>query len=137
YMQDSALWQAVLGEIELSVSRGNFVTWFKKTELIKSKDGVVTVGVPNIFVKNQLEKKFNDLVVDMLAKNGLKPAKVEYKIHTGISVAPKDDPVVLANPGSPLSRSPRLTNITHSYRQGLNQRYTFENFVVGASNELA
>jgi chromosomal replication initiator protein len=83
-MQNSGLWQAVLGEIELSVSRGNFVTWFKNTQLVKHKDDVVTVGVPNIFVKNQLEKKFNDLVLEVLAKNGVKPERVEYKIHTGI-----------------------------------------------------
>ncbi|MBX4197539.1 chromosomal replication initiator protein DnaA, partial [Candidatus Saccharibacteria bacterium] len=53
-MHNSGLWQAVLGEIELSVSRGNFVTWFKNTELVRNKDDVVVVGVPNIFVKNQL-----------------------------------------------------------------------------------
>lgn len=141
-MQDSALWQAVLGEIELSVSRGNFVTWFKKTELVKVKEGVVTVGVPNIFVKNQLENKFNTLVVEVLTKNGLNPDRVEYKIHTGITATvPKDEPEILKNPGSSATvsilKTPRISNVTHSYRQGLNQRYSFENFVVGASNELA
>src|SRR5579872_3887825 len=141
-MEDSALWQAVLGEIELSVSRGNFVTWFKKTELTKVKDGIVTIGVPNIFVKNQLEKKFDDLVVATLAKNGLKPERVEYKIQaSAATVAYKDEPQVLKNPSglpsAPTIKTPRLTNITHSYRQGLNQRYSFDNFVVGASNELA
>ena len=54
-MQESTLWQAVLGQIELSVSRGNFVTWFKNTQLIRYKDDVAVVGVANIFVKNQLE----------------------------------------------------------------------------------
>ena len=141
-MQEGALWQAVLGEIELSISRGNFVTWFKKTELIKSKDGVVTIGVPNIFVKNQLEKKFNDLVVETLTKNGLKPDKVEYKIYAGSSSEPvKEEPVVLKNPAGAsnqvLPKAPRISSVTHSYRQGLNERYNFDNFVVGASNELA
>lgn len=143
-MQDNALWQAVLGEIELSVSRGNFVTWFKKTQLIKTKDGVVTVGVPNIFVKNQLEKKFNDLVVEMLAKNGIKSNRVEYKIHSGMQpTLASNGPEVLQNPGSSINaapaevRSPRISDVTHSYRQGLNQRYNFDNFVVGAGNELA
>src|SRR3990167_5740987 len=137
-MQENALWQAVLGQIELSVSRGNFMTWFKNTQLIKNKDGVVVVGVPNIFVKNQLERKFNELVIEVLGKNGVLLQKVEYKIHTGITVAKTEDEV-LQNPGGhtgTLSR-PRIANITHSYRQGLNDRYSFENFVVGASNELA
>ncbi len=139
--QGSDLWQAVLGEIELSVSRGNFLTWFKNTRLIRSKDGVAIVGVPNIFVKNQLERKFNDLILQILSKNGLKPSAIEYKIHTGLAMhdrrpaeettQPKiveDIKVVKNNP---------IAQVTHSYRQGLNERYTFENFVVGAGNELA
>ena len=32
-MRDSDLWQAVLGEIELTVSRASFVTWFKNTQV--------------------------------------------------------------------------------------------------------
>src|SRR3954467_10653042 len=82
-MQNGGLWQAVLGEIELSVSRGNFVTWFKNTQLVSQDDDLVVVGVPNIFVKNQLERKFNELVAEVLAKNGIKPKDIEYKIHSG------------------------------------------------------
>jgi chromosomal replication initiator protein len=141
-MQEDTLWQAVLGEIELSVSRGNFVTWFKNTQLIKQKDDVVTIGVPNIFVKNQLERKFNDLVVQILEKNGTKPARVEYKIHTGIVPKEKIEENVLSNAGGiSASQTYRarssLSKASHSYRQGLNERYTFDNFVVGSGNELA
>lgn len=142
-MHDSALWQAVLGEIELSISRGNYVTWFKNTQLIRHKDDIIIVGVPNVFVKNQLEKKFNDLVLQVLAKNGVTTSQIEYKIHTGIAPdARKDESIVLKNPAGdgPRMKSGRartIANITHSYRQGLNERYTFEDFVVGAGNELA
>ncbi len=144
-MQEGALWQAVLGEIELSVSRGNFLTWFKNTEMIRYKDDVVVVGVPNIFVKNQLERKFNNLIIEVLNKNGTKPSRVEYKIHTNAAQIRRVEDV-LKNPGSGPSANtaavsfkakPAIANITHSYRQGLNERYNFENFVVGASNELA
>lgn len=142
-MQNSGLWQAVLGEIELSVSHGNFVTWFKNTELVRNKDGVLVVGVPNIFVKNQLERKFNELVVGVLAKNGIKPERVEYKIHTGMAPSSRAGEAAAKDGGSlqleAVAAKPQRTisNVTHSYRQGLNERYTFENFVVGSGNELA
>lgn len=143
-MQESTLWQAVLGQIELSVSRGNFVTWFKNTQLIRYKDDVAIVGVANIFVKNQLENKFNDLVVETLEKNGIRPTRVEYKIHTGISPQIiRTDSDVLRNPNGAITveeaprPKPAIGGITHSYRQGLNERYSFENFVVGSGNELA
>jgi chromosomal replication initiator protein len=142
-MQDSGLWQAVLGEIELSVSRGNYLTWFKNTQLVRQKNDVVTVGVPNVFVKNQLETKFNTLVLEVLAKNGVKPERVEYKIHTGITIQLRDaaevaeDTEKLELVKTSVRQRPSIANLTHSYRQGLNERYTFENFVVGAGNELA
>ncbi len=138
-MQDS-LWQAVLGEIELSVSHASFVTWFKKTRLLRYKDEVLVVGVPNVFIKQQLERKYNELVVATLGKNGVTPDKVEYKIYSSVAPASKqeEDTVILNNKtGGRSSNKPGLTTLTHTYRQGLNERYTFENFIVGSGNELA
>ena len=59
-VQSDALWQAVLGEIELSVSHASFITWFKKTQILRHSDEEFVVGVPNIFCKQQLEAKFNN-----------------------------------------------------------------------------
>src|SRR5258706_16463369 len=87
-MQDN-LWQAVLGEIEVSVSRGNFITWFKNTRLLRFKDNVLVVGVPNVFIKQQLERKYNQLILDTLAKNGVVPENVEFKIHSSFSSSRK------------------------------------------------
>jgi chromosomal replication initiation ATPase DnaA len=70
-MQQDSLWQAVLGEIELSVSRGNYVTWFKNTCLLKQADEAVIIGVPNVFIKQHLEKKYGDQVAETLRKNGM------------------------------------------------------------------
>lgn len=161
------LWQAVLGEIELSLSRGNFVTWFKSTQLLQHSDEAAVIGVANIFIKQQLERKYNDLILETLAKNGLKPAKLEYKIisvskstaeaPTANPLAPVSDPApqpvsmttssdvmntapTTSRPSGPntVSISQQNTNsLAHNYRQGLNERYTFETFIVGAGNELA
>ena len=138
----SSLWQAVLGEIELSVSRGNFVTWFKSTTLLSNTDQGITIGVPNVFIKQQLERKYNSLIVDTLKKNGLEPARIEYKIQ---SLAKKssqsDDPMVLTMPAvGPTEKLPpraQPNTLAHNYHQGLNERYTFDNFIVGSGNELA
>ncbi len=134
-MQDG-LWQAVLGEIELSVSRASYLTWFKNTKLLRQKDDVLVIGVPNVFIKTQLERNFNQLVVDTLKKNGVSPSVIEYKIHSGHSLHKKsDEAVILAAPSIKVAKP--MSALTHKYRQGLNERYTFENFVVGSGNELA
>jgi len=94
-MQQSSLWQAVLGEIELSVSRGNFITWFKNTTLLRHDDEATIIGVPNVFIKQQLERKYNDLVVTTLRKNGANAEIVEYKIHSALTPSREEDPMVL------------------------------------------
>ncbi len=139
-MQDS-VWQAVLGEIELTVSRANFATWFMNTRLLRYKDDVLVIGVPNVFIKQQLEKKYNPLILELLEKNGIKPKSVEYKIHSSITMPKRnDDEAVIFSGGS--SRSEKSTkqpksSLVHTYRQGLNEKYTFDNFIVGSGNELA
>ncbi len=139
---NSSLWQAVLGEIELSLSRGNFVTWFKNTVLLRQDDDRIIIGVPNIFIKQQLERKYNDLVVATLRKNGANAELVEYKIHSALTPSREEEPMVL-NPspsaGTTIKAAPKpqTTALTHTYRQGLNERYNFENFIVGSGNELA
>jgi chromosomal replication initiator protein len=144
-MQPSSLWQAVLGEIELSISRGNFVTWFKNTCLLREDEERIVVGVPNVFIKQQLERKYNDLIVETLRKNGAGAQAVEYKIHSGLTPAREEEPLVLKPTGGEPSAAtataakPAVTTtaLTHTYRQGLNERYTFDNFIVGSGNELA
>lgn len=141
-MQDG-LWQAVLGEIELSVSRGHFVTWFKNTRLLRSQDDVLVIGVQNVFVKQQMERRFNQLIADTLRKNGLAPARIIYKVDTSVArrKQPADEITILKNPRQHVvttqKGNSKHSTLAHNYRQGLNAKYTFENFIVGSGNELA
>ena len=145
-MQPDSVWQSVLGEIEVSVSRGNFLTWFKNTCLLKQTDDTAVIGVPNIFIKQQLESKYSDLLLKTLQKNGVTVSRLEFKMSAAArpestpknELPAKDQADSEAQPmtsnTTPASRS---GSTTESYRQGLNQRYTLENFVVGDGNELA
>lgn len=144
-MRDDTLWQAVLGEIELTVSRGSYVTWFKNTRVLRRNEEQFIVGVPNIFAKQQLESKYRELIENLLTKNGVEPTGLEFKIHSSTSAskrpAENTDVVILSQPEATKQTSTFTANgapnVTHSYRQGLNERYTFDTFIVGSGNELA
>ena len=140
-LDTAVIWKTVLGEIELGVSQGNFVTWFKNTRLLKVTDETVVIGAPNIFIKQQLEKKFNEIIVESLERNGISSRIVEYKILPASPLHRKteDQPIILNSPGTTQTQEPhaKKTSLTHSYRHGLNEKYTFDNFVVGSGNELA
>lgn len=133
-MQHS-LWQSVLGEIELSVPRATYVTWFKNTELIESTDEQVTIAVPNIFAVRQFQVKFTDQIKQVLAKNGIQPERIEYVVKSS-------GKRTTVNRETTVARAPSR-EITQSLGQpsgsstNLNPRYTFSNFIVGSSNDLA
>jgi chromosomal replication initiator protein len=141
-MQDTVrLWQAVLGEIELTVSQGNYNTWFINTQLLQADSSLVIIGVPNVFIKQQLEKRYQELILDVLDKNGVRPEDIEFKIYSSKSpsVRSSSDTISIdSRVGSkPTKTVARNSGLTHKYRRGINDRYTFENFIVGSGNELA
>lgn len=129
-----ALWQSVLGEIELSVSRATYVTWFKNTELVTSTDDGVVIAVPNIFAKRQFEVKFDSQVRTILKKNGVETDRISYKVKTSSKKAITRETTMGTSNEQVLPSSPITPSLPTS---GLNSRYSFSNFIVGSSNDLA
>ena len=137
-----ALWQSVLGEIELTVSHATFTTWFKNTELINNNDDEIIIAVPNIFAKKQFEVKFNDQIKNILSKNGVNPKQITYTVnisnkHTRLNRETTQDLNIKTTADNLISpTNPNLGSSTQ-ITGGLNPRYTFDNFIVGSSNDLA
>ncbi|HRY82534.1 MAG TPA: chromosomal replication initiator protein DnaA [Candidatus Moranbacteria bacterium] len=139
-MTNEELWQTALGEIELSISKANFITWFKNTAVLSIKDGHVVVGVPNGFAKEWLENKY-DLYILRALKNIQEDIKsVSCLISSG---SPQNFPKISQEPTVDAIQAPKKTTSFFekkapiSQESNLNHRYTFENFVIGGSNELA
>ena len=52
------IWQNALGELQVSLSRANFETWFKNTFIYEYKKNIFTIGVPSFFIEDWLKKKY-------------------------------------------------------------------------------
>lgn len=126
------LWQSVLVEIELSVSKANFTTWFKDTHIVKEENGVVVLSVPNAFVKEWLLTKYHSNILKSL--RGLKSSvnSIEYVVNK--EEARRRDDVNRMDSGT---KELPLDEIRVNKEDNLNPRYTFDTFVVGPFNELA
>jgi chromosomal replication initiator protein len=141
-MDSKGLWQAVLGELEVTVSRANFSTWFRHTSILSQEDGKVTIAVPNMITRNWLQSKFHNDIVATLSKMNGSITAVEYKISNIPSTAlPMSKPSMgkRADSNNIAKTAQSSLPITQavSNNTNLNPRYTFTNFVVGSSNELA
>ena len=81
-MNNDQIWQAALGELEINLSRVNFVTWFKDTFLSSFEDGRAIICVPNAFVKKWLEEKYHKNIVNSLENiSKQKLNEIIYKIE--------------------------------------------------------
>src|SRR3990167_4345411 len=133
-MNNQELWTRALSEIELSVSRANFVTWFKDTHVIEHRDGNIIVGVPNGFSKEWLENKYHKFILKSL--RGLAPEirSINYAItqtEPNIKIRPKKELAPI------LDEQMEFKEFHIDPRTNLNPKYTLETFVVGPFNELA
>ena len=137
FQVQNSLWQSVLGEIELTVPHATFVTWFKNTELIEVTDEQVTVAVPNIFAVRQFQVKFNDLVRQVLAKHGVTAKNIEFVVKTSSRMTTVNRETTIAHETANKSATISRPTAPAPKIGGLNPRYTFSNFIVGSSNDLA
>ncbi|MFC1638677.1 chromosomal replication initiator protein DnaA [Patescibacteria group bacterium] len=160
-MNTHELWQAVLGELELSLSKANFTTWFKNTFIASLEAEKVVISVPNTFTKAWLEKKYNQSILKTIQKVCTVPVKeVVYKVDVRpqmkpVSQAPQPIPEPTpvppsgfgggyqAGPGMPAGAAAAETQVgiattTAPQTEGkLNSKYTFDTFIVGKGSELA
>jgi len=119
------IWETALGEIQVQVSKPNYRTWFGKTTGLSYKDNQFTIGVPNTFVAEYLEKNQRSLIEKVLI--GLTSPDVKVVFH--VNGKPRRQQDTRDNDSGLPSPPPTYNR--------LNPNYVFEAFIEGSSNRLA
>lgn len=112
------IWEKALTIIKDYLSKPSFETWFKTTEVIEENEEKLKIGVISEFAKDWLRSNYLSLIKEVLRAVAGKEIEVEFV------VLKKDDDI-------------EEVKIEQKNSFGLNENYTFENFVVGDSNKLA
>ena len=146
-MDSTQLWERCLGELELTLTKANFTTWFKNTFILEYKEGTVVVGVPNAFTKAWMENKYHQKIYKSLQaitegdvkQTQFKVAPLSKKDVFAIApAAPVQKPTPKPTPMPPTPQPrPMPNNNDMLSTTALNPRYTFDTFVVGKKTELA
>ncbi len=128
-MDKQQVWEAVLGELELSLSKANFTTWFKNTSILDYDTRKAVIAVPNSFTKEWLKNKYEQKIIEALKNIVGDIEKIEYEIKSPLEIKE----VKLQVEEMKEKEDELETPINYS----LNPKYTFENFIIGSSNKLA
>jgi len=126
-MNANQAWQATLGQLQLEMPKAAFDTWVRDAELLSYEDGSFTIGVQNTYARDWLDSRLSSTVQRLLTGMMNRTVEVRFIVWQQSEEKALTPEVVqeLVDPGF------EAANVT------LNGRYTFNNFVVGASNRLA
>jgi chromosomal replication initiator protein len=137
-MDHNELWQSVLAQMQLNISKANFATWFQNTEIIGREDDKIVISVPNVFSKEWLNNKYCKLILKTIydQDNSIKELAFVINPKPTRKTEEKDVKEVFEADKIDIGQL-KFDDFKVNKETNLNPRYTFENFVVGSFNELA
>jgi chromosomal replication initiator protein len=113
-------------------------SWLQDTQPLRLQDGVLTLGAPNGAHREWIEKKYGSQLAEMAGQAHGTELAVQVIVKAG-SPAPAETPGVAraaSRTGGTLTERVSVAS-AHFPPTPLNDKYTFDNFVVGASNRFA
>lgn len=125
------LWNKILAQVELEVSRANFLTLFKRTYLLSVEEDVITIAAPSAMIIDLLQRRFYEVIKKASDKQLGKDIKLVFVpkaiadvVETKVDRGPLFETVVNERPV--IGHLPRVR-----------ADYTFGNMAVSSSNQLA
>jgi chromosomal replication initiator protein len=119
------LWDKILQHTERRVNPHSFATWFRPSRQERAEDDRLTIRVPTRLFCKRLTETYGELLKAVLVEIG-KPEMVLNFVCTE-QEQPAPNPVAVAQAKLDFE----------SASNQLNPRYTFDTFIVGASNQFA
>jgi chromosomal replication initiator protein len=129
-------WKRILDEAHRELPDHTIRTWLEPTEAIALDEGRLIVGAPDQFAVEWNETKHAPLLSKLAEPVLGSPTSVVFRVHEDRQKRPQMDFFVAPAPRRPEGEG-GIRPVPNSSTQPLNERYTFDTFVIGKSNELA
>lgn len=128
------VWTRILERARLELPEQTFRTWLEPTEPLALEGDSIIVGSPDQFAADWNESKHAELLTRLAPIALGHPLLVVFRVHEERKTRNQMD-LFVAPPPSPVATAQRQK--TGGVNAPLSERYTFEHFVIGKSNELA
>jgi chromosomal replication initiator protein len=126
-MEPEQAWQAAVGQLQMEMPKAAFDTWVREAEYISYEDGSFIVGLQNPYARDWLQSRLSGKINRLLSGIMNRSIEVRFVLWTGaVDTQVSEDEYY--------STSAPLNQVSNS---SLQTRYSFDNFIVGASNRIA
>ncbi|HEY4320495.1 MAG TPA: chromosomal replication initiator protein DnaA [Gemmatimonadales bacterium] len=128
------LWKRVLEGAKRDIPETMIQTWLSSNDALSFEDGSLVVTTPDDFAKRWNEEKYGGVLATVATEAAGEPVTVLFRVAADRQKRPQMDLFVPQAAVDPNAVPPTPVNPS---AQPLNERYTFNTFVIGKSNELA
>lgn len=122
------LWTKGLAEIRERIDKQNYETWFKPIRFVARNKNEILLEVPNKFFRDWLTEHYLRQMEHLLSGIAAQDVRVVFQINQEIDSRPVQEKN-LKKEQKEATKLQRATNLI--------AKYTFDNFVIGASNQFA
>ena len=126
-------WKRLLDRARQDIPEQTFRTWLEPTEALSIEGNVISIGVPDQFAADWNESKHADLFANYAPIALGYPLKVVFRVNEERKKRSQMDFFV----APPATSSAAVKSQQSASLAQLSDRYTFDHFVIGKSNELA
>lgn len=127
-----ALWDEVLAQMEKKVSKPSYETWLKSTKASSLQGDTLTITAPNEFARDWLEGRYTHLISSVLYEVVGEELLVKFIIPQNQKNSDVDDQFPADK------KKKKRDDESNEYPQHmLNNKNTFDTFVIGSGNRFA
>lgn len=134
------LWKNILAELEMDpeIRGATFKAWFLDSKLLSFENNQAVIGVRNSFASSTITKKYLENIKNAFQKNGEICEKISFTVISFDKQYKEHEKITLPSPKKPsVEELIKSKNQKNKYQSGLDKNMTFDNFIVGGSNDLA
>ncbi len=136
-------WQAVIGQLQMDMSKATFDTWVRDAQIVEHQNDTVVIGLQNAYARDWMEQRLSTTITRSLSGILNRQTNVSFVVQNGANSPAAETTTSSAERGfaernyeirdsqTDPNAAPRVVG------QNIAAKYTFENYVVGNSNRLA
>ncbi|HKL12381.1 MAG TPA: chromosomal replication initiator protein DnaA [Halanaerobiales bacterium] len=136
------IWNQTLNEVKEKLSNPSFKTWFSNTKPVDLKDdNILMIEVPNDFIKDWIETRYNELITDII--QNLTDTNLKCRFYTEeelneLNEVEEDNKEEVEEDSEEKNENKKNTKRNeYNINNNLNPKYSFDSFVVGNGNRFA
>lgn len=130
-----SIWFKALENIEKVLTPQTYSTWIEPIRFIEFRNGTLSLEVPNKFFRDWVKERYVSVIEEAITTLYQEPVSLELKVN-GIHASPPS-PAYEAKRTSDPPAAALKKGAQNVFSSNVNPKYTFDNFVCGASNQFA